>query len=271
MVVAEGAHEHPGADRDQVVGEVVVWIVQLRMPFAAAEEQHGRFRAMAETAEMAGNSNVSTHVLNVADRQAVEALPQAVIQHHGAVDGIINNAGIIQPFINVNELDYDKIERIMNINFYGTLYMIKAFLPHLLKRPEAHIANVSSMGGFIPFPGQTFYGASKAAVKLLTEGLYAELKGTNVGITVIHPGAVNTNIVVNSGVRSAEEVAAMNKDQSAQAMSAANAAAVMIEAIEKNRFRVLVGNDARFLDMFYRLAPKAAVNFITKQMSKMKL
>lgn len=225
--------------------------------------------AMAGTAELAGVSSVSAHKLNIANREAIEALPDAVINHHGAVDGIINNAGIIQPFVDVKDLDYEKIERIMNINFYGTLYMIKTFLPHLLKRPVAHIANVSSMGGFIPFPGQTFYSASKAAVKLLTEGLYSELKDTNVGVTVIHPGAVNTNIMSNSGVQSAQQEAQSKEQQSAMAMPADQAAAIIIRGIEKNKFRVLVGKDARFLDIFYRLAPRRAVNFIVKQMGKM--
>ena len=76
--------------------------------------------------------------------------------------------------------------------------MTKSFLPHLLKRPEAHIVNVSSMGGFLPVPGQTIYGASKAAVKLLTKGLHSELPGMNVKVTIIFPGAVNTNMTKNS-------------------------------------------------------------------------
>lgn len=225
---------------------------------------------MAETATLAGQNSVSTHVLNIADREAVEAFPEKVIAAHGQVDGIINNAGIIQPFMDVNDLDYERIERVMNINFYGTLYMCKSFLPHLLKRPEAYIANVSSMGGFIPFPGQTFYGASKAAVKLLTEGLYAELKDTNVHVTVIHPGAVNTNITSNSGVQSAAAEAAQKDDKASQmAMPADKAAAVMIEAIEKNKFRVMVGKDASFLDMFYRFSPQRAVKFIVKKIGAM--
>lgn len=116
-----------------------------------------------------------------------------MIDQHGKVDGIINNAGIIHPFLKVNELEYDKIKLVMDINFYGTLYMVKSFLPYLLKRPVAHIANVSSMGGFLPVPGQTIYGASKAAVKLLTEGLRAELKDTNVKVTLVFPGGVSTN------------------------------------------------------------------------------
>jgi short-subunit dehydrogenase len=185
------------------------------------------------------------------------------------VDGIINNAGIIQPFVPVNELGYDTIERIMNVNFYGTLYMIKSFLPHLLKRPEAHIANISSMGGFIPFPGQTFYGASKAAIKLLTEGLYAELRETNVGVTVVHPGAIATNIMANSGVKSTKATGDSEESQDYPALAPDKAAEVIIAAIEKNKYRVMVGSDARFLDILYRLSPRRAVNYIVKKMSGM--
>ncbi len=227
-------------------------------------------QGMKETAQSAGESNVSIHLLNISDREKVERFPDEVIRVHGCVDGLINNAGIIQPFVDVNDLGYDVIERIMNINFYGTLYMTKSFLPHLLKRPEAHIANVSSMGGFIPFPGQTFYGASKAAVKLLTEGLFAELQGTSVGVTVIHPGAVNTNIMSNSGIKSAAEEAESKKAQGNMALSASTAAAIMIDAIEKNKFRVMVGKDARLLDILYRIAPAKAVKFIVKKMGGMR-
>lgn len=227
-------------------------------------------QSMAETAMLAGESNVSIHKLNIADRASVEKFPEAVIKYHGCIDGIINNAGIIQPFEDVKDLDYEKIERIMNINFYGTLYMTKSFLPYLLKRPEAHIANVSSMGGFIPFPGQTLYGASKAAIKLLTEGLYAELRGTQVGVTVIYPGAVNTNIMSNSGVKSATEEAESKKSQGNMALSAEKAAAIMINAIEKNKFRVMVGKDARMLDILYRINPRMAIKIIVKLMSKMR-
>lgn len=150
-------------------------------------------KGIQETAVQAGIERVSFHKVDITDRNSVHYLPSQVLSQLGEVDGLINNAGIIQPFLDVKDLDYAVIEKVMNVNFYGTLYMTKAFLPELLKRPEAHIANVSSMGGFIPFPGQTVYSASKAAVKILTEGLYSELKGTNVGVTVIHPGAVNTN------------------------------------------------------------------------------
>ena len=123
----------------------------------------------------------------MSDKAAAEALPQQVIDRFGAVDGIINNAGIIQPMVPVADLDYGVIQKVLNVNFYGVLYLTKAFLPHLKARPEAHIVNTSSMGGFLPVPGQTIYGASKAAVKLFTEGLWSELADTNVKVTVVFP------------------------------------------------------------------------------------
>jgi len=225
---------------------------------------------MRETAEAAGKEKVSMHVLDISDRAAVEKLPQEVIAHHGVVDGVINNAGIIQPFVDVVELEYPVIERVFNINFYGTLYMTKAFLPKLLERPVAHIANVSSMGGFIPFPGQAIYSASKAAVKIFTEGLYSELKETNVGVTVIHPGAINTNIMTNSGVGTPASAKAAEENSSYKTLPADEAAAIMIKAIEKTKFRVTVGSDAGMLDIFYRISPKRAIDMIVKKMGGMK-
>ena len=126
---------------------------------------------------------------HITNREAVEQVAEEAVQLFGAVDGIINNAGIIQDFVSVNEMEYRTIERVMNINFYGTLYMVKSFLPHLLTRPQAHIVNVSSMGAFAPVPGQTFYGASKAAVRALTEGLMTELMDTHVEVSEVFPEA----------------------------------------------------------------------------------
>lgn len=244
--------------------ELSIQLVQKGAKVALVDIQE---EGLQETASLAGKDQVSLHVVNITDRDTVNQLPAEVIASHGAVDGIINNAGIIQPFVDVKDLDYAVIEKVMNVNFFGTLYMVKAFLPELLKRPEAHIANVSSMGGFIPFPGQTFYSASKAAVKILTEGLYSELKGTTVGVTVIHPGAVNTNIMKNSDVQSPGSATAA--EAGSKILSAEKAAAIMIDGIERNKYRVLVGKDATMLDYLYRFNPKMAVDLIVKKMKKM--
>ncbi|RKD71340.1 short-subunit dehydrogenase [Sinobaca qinghaiensis] len=215
------------------------------------------------------NEYLSTHRVNLTNREEVEALPEQVIAHHGTVDGVINNAGIIQPFINISELDIEKIQLVMDINFYGTLYMTKVFLPYLLKRPTAHITNLSSMGGFVPVPGQSIYGASKAAVKLLTEGLYSELKGTNVNVTIVFPGAVATDIIKNSGAEgdAYDSIKKANSNKKVKPFTPKEAADIIIEGMERNKYRVLAGRDSKLLDVFNRLNPKFAAGLIAKNMN----
>lgn len=226
---------------------------------------------LQKTVELAGESagKLSTHRLDITDREAVAALPERVIAEHGAVDGLINAAGIIQPFVQVHDLNYEAIERVMNVNFYGTLYVTKAFLPHLRQRPEAHITNISSMGGFLPVPGQTVYGASKAAVKLFTEGLRSELLNTKVKVTVVYPGAIGTNIAANSGVGPSVEEAEANGRSSIKPLDPRKAAEMIVEGMEQDRDRVLVGSDARLMDLIYRLSPRRAADFIFNQMKSL--
>ena len=202
-------------------------------------------------------------VLNVADRAAVERLPDQVLAHFGAIDGIINNAGVIQPFSRLNDLDYPTIERVLNVNLLGTLYVTKAFLPQLLKRPEAHIVNLSSMGGFVPVPGQTIYCAAKAAVKLLSEGLASELLDTKVGVTVVFPGAIATNIRENSGVSIPNTAA---RSGGMKPLSAANAAQVIVRGIERDAYHVFVGKDAAIMDKLQRLNTAYAARLIASKM-----
>ena len=222
--------------------------------------------SLDETVEIAAaGERLATFPCDVTDREAVAALPDQVVAALGQVDGLVNVAGIIQPFVRLNDLDYDAIERVIDVNLYGTIHTVKAFLPHLLARPAAHIANVSSMGGFLPVPGQTIYGASKAAVRLMTEGLYAELRDTPVGVTVVFPGAVRTDITGNSGVDAPGGDTA--EQESRFPMTEADAAARMIvDGIEGDRFHVFVGRDSRMLDLLVRLVPKQATHLITRQM-----
>jgi short-subunit dehydrogenase len=245
--------------------ELVLGLVRRGARVAAVDIKE---EALKETVALAGDlgSKISTHVVNIADQKAVEALPDQVIAAHGTVDGLINDAGIIQPFVRLNELTYAQIERTMNVNFYGTLYMTKTFLPILLKRPEAHIVNVSSMGGYLPVPGQTLYGASKAAVKLFTEGLNSELLGTSVRVTVVFPGAIGTNIAQNSGAMTKEQEAIAGSGKQMKTTPPPVAAATILDGMEKNKYHVYIGSDAKLMNFFTNLAPEAAVKFIYKQM-----
>ena len=151
-------------------------------------------------ATTASTDRLSTHVVDITDRAAVEALPDAVHRRTAASTAWSNVAGMIQPFVKFADLEYPQMEKVFAVNLWGVIHTCKAFLPHLVARREACIVNVSSMGALAPVPGQTMYGASKAAVKLFTEGLYSELRGTTVAVTVVFPGGVATGIAQHSGV-----------------------------------------------------------------------
>lgn len=228
-----------------------------------------RAETLAETKALtdAVGGRLETFVTDISNADEVAALPKAVEAKFGVVDVLINNAGIIQPFVKVKELSMDAANKVMAVNFTGPLMMVKAFLPGLLNRPEAHILNVSSMGAYAPVPGQSVYGASKAAVKLFTEGLRSELMGTSVGVTVVFPGAIATNIAANSGITGMSVDA--EASSSIKQTPAPVAAAAMIEAIEKGRPRICIGKDAKMMDIMTRVNPVYAAKVIYKQMASL--
>ena len=222
--------------------------------------------ALKKTSVLAGSKVefLTTLELDITNKDNVIKTVEEIIATNGPIDGLINNAGIIQPFKHLNELDVATVERIFNVNFWGMIYLAKTLLPHFMKRPEAHIVNVSSMGGFFAFPGQTAYGASKAAVKLITEGLMLELRETSINVSVVFPGAVNTNIMSNSGLREKGKSKASTRTES-RALSAEKAAKIMVDGIEKNKKRIFVGKDSRIMDMIYRINPNWAMDFIANK------
>lgn len=229
-----------------------------------------RDESLHETSAIAGaGDRLTTITLDITDRDAVGRLPEQVASDLGPADGVINVAGIIQPFIPFAELDFATIERVMNVNFYGTVNVVKAFLPGLLERPEAHVVNVSSMGGFLPVPGQTVYGASKAAVKLLSEGLYAETLDTNVRVSVVMPGGVGTEITSNSGVDIPAGAEAAAEDSNMPVTSPEDAATIILDGMESDDLHILVGRDAKTMNLAVRVAPRRATHMIQKRMKSL--
>ncbi len=218
-----------------------------------------------ETRLLAGSQaeGLTTVKLDITDRPAAQALADA----NKDLDGLVNVAGIIQPFVRVNDLGFEAIDRVMNINFFGPLNLIKAFLPGLLSRPQAHILNVSSMGSYAPVPGQTIYGASKAALNLLTEGLRSELSETNVKLTLVWPGAIGTNISQNSGV---SVPGAENMDSSKMKVtSAVEAGRMMVDAIEQGQKRIYIGGDAKFMGRLSKWSQDTAAKLIYKNLKSL--
>jgi NAD(P)-dependent dehydrogenase (short-subunit alcohol dehydrogenase family) len=247
--------------------EVVVQLLDRGARVAALDLRED---SLEETSRLAGGEDrLTLHAVDVSDKDAVSRAFAEIVSAHGHIDGLLNVAGIIQKFVPLVDLDIAEIERVMAVNFWGVVYTTKAALPHLLTRPEACVVNVSSMGGFTPVPGQTAYGASKAAVKLFTEGLYAELRGTDVAVTVVFPGAIATDISVNSGVSTPAAAAAQKEKSSFPTTPVSEAGAQMVEAVEKGPYRLTIGRDASMLDRFSRLAPQRATETIAKRMASL--
>ncbi len=245
------------------IGREVVLALLARGARVAAVDL--RADALEETERRAGaGERLSCHTADTTDRARVAALPAEVLAHHGQVDGLLNVAGIIQHFVPFAELTFEEMERVLAVNLWGVLHTTKAFLPDLLTRPEACVVNVSSMGGLAPVPGQTIYGASKAAVKLFTEGLYAELLDTPVAVTAVFPGGVGTDIATNSGAAIPGQ---QDSDMAASLTTPQDAARQIVEGVEKGSYRVVIGRDARMLDRISRLAPRRATELVAKKMA----
>ncbi|MDN3918960.1 SDR family NAD(P)-dependent oxidoreductase [Roseateles violae] len=218
--------------------------------------------SLAETAAEAAllGVRVSQHALDVAERTAVAALPAAVLDTHGQVDLLINNAGVALGglFEQIAEADFDWL---MEINFHGLVRMTRAFLPLLRDSPSAasRIVNISSIYGIVAPPGQSAYSAAKFAVRGFSNALRHELQGSKIGVTVVHPGGVATAIArsarLPTGVPDGEIRERLARVERLLRMPPARAAEIIVRGIEGGRDRVIVGADARVAALLERLFP----------------
>ena len=217
---------------------------------------------LAETRALLGNRPASTTILDVTDTAALAAWIDGAAAEFGRLDGIINNAGlsVVAPFADCPREDFD---RVMAVNFGGVVEGCRAALPHLRKADRAWLVNISSVFGMMGYPTQSAYNASKYAVRGLTEALHLELGVTDPHIAVIrvHPGGVSTNVARNSkriagmpGQRTDLDFAA--EFEKAAKTTPEQAAAIIIDGMERRRPRILIGSDARFIDWMTRLFPE---------------
>lgn len=229
---------------------------------------------LAETVGMLADYpiKVSSHILDVADKAAIEALPQQVIAEHGCVDLVFNNAGVTvdSTFEDMSEIDWDWV---MNINLQSVINSSRAFLPYLKQRPEAALINTSSIFGMITVERQSVYHTAKFAVRGFTECLVKELKGSSVQVHCVHPGHIGTNIVSNARINKSDQaqnslerlmgkLIGAGNDQTQLAaffknngMHPSRAAQIVLSGILKNRSRIFVGADAKVMDLCQRLTP----------------
>jgi short-subunit dehydrogenase len=201
---------------------------------------------------------LTTHIVDVSDEFTMRAFAQEVAAKHGRVTLLINNAGVALHG-RFEEISLDDLRWLMGINFWGVVHGVKYFLALLKKEPRAHIVNISSVFGIVAPAGQSAYSASKFAVRGFTEALRHELDGTTVFVSCVHPGGIRTAIArrarlgANAPAGSRDEAVA-RFDRLTPTMPDA-AAARILEGVERREPRILIGRDARQIDILQRIRP----------------
>ncbi|WP_334141038.1 SDR family NAD(P)-dependent oxidoreductase [Rhabdothermincola sp.] len=217
-----------------------------------------RPEGLEETAALvrAAGRTATSHLADVADADRMAELPAEVLDAHGACHVLVNNAGVTA----AGRFEAESLEDlrwIVGINVWGVVHGCRAFLPVLRRMDEAHIVNLSSMVGLLGLPQNASYSLTKGAVRSFSEALRAELISTSIGVTVVLPGAIRTNIMFGARGAEADRLARMGASRLAPlALRPPEAVARrIVRAIEKNQARVVVGPDARAVDLVSRVLP----------------
>lgn len=223
---------------------------------------------LKETADLVGTKvKVSTHRVDVSDRDQVFCFADEAERFHGGVDMVINNAGVaLGDFL--ESVPLEDFEWLMGINFWGVVYGTMAFLPLLKKRPEGHVVNISSINGILTNPNNGPYCSAKFAVKGYTETLSQEMHGSPIRVSCVHPGGIKTNIARNARFNRAMYSLSREKsislfEEELFRTTSDEAAKTIIKGIKGNRRRIMVGADAKVLDLMTRLFPVGAVKLCT--------
>jgi len=241
---------------------------------ALADRDEAGLQATAAEIGRAGSQKVTAHRVDVGEPQQIADFAEAAILAHPGLNIVVNNAGVAL-LGQFNEIDQAQMDWLMDINFWGVVHSTRAFLPHLARQREAHIVNLSSIFGIIAPPGQTAYAAAKFAVRGFSESLRHELQmaASPVRLSVVHPGGVATNIVRNSragtGVTdNARRAQTIERFDAVAKTTPAAAALRIITGIEKNQPRILIGNDARFMDLLQRFRPGSYWAVLARRIEK---
>lgn len=214
----------------------------------------------------AGGATVTAHRVDVSDPEQVESFASEVIDAHGEAHVLVNNAGVTV-FASFEEHSIEDLEWILGVNLWGVLYGCKFFLPHLKAAGEGHIVNLSSVFGIIAPPLQTSYVATKFAVRGFSESLRAELAEHHIGVTSVHPGAIQTNIVRDARLVTDTHSELRNSTQrlfDRLGTTPEVVAARVVKAIEQNSPRVLITREAHVADALKRLMPATTDGIVAR-------
>jgi NAD(P)-dependent dehydrogenase (short-subunit alcohol dehydrogenase family) len=213
--------------------------------------------------EAAGHGvEASEHVVDVSLREAMARLPEQVVERHGAVHVLVNNAGVACD-ASFENASLEQVDRVVDVNIWGVVHGCKFFLPYLRRAGRAGIANVASLYALTGIPLQTAYTMSKFAVRGFSESLRVELAGTGIGVTCVYPGGYATNIVTSAYLEPADGLdswRARNVARYPHFRDPRHAARRIVRGIERDQPRVLLGLETRLVDAIARLAPEVTAD-----------
>ena len=227
---------------------------------------------LANTAKSVGGAGVrvTTDVLDVADPEAPRAFAKTVRANHGGADLLFNNAGVAVGGL-FSQVKPEAFDRVLEVNFHAVVRMTRAFLPLLRKADEARLVNISSIFGIVAPPGQTAYSASKFAVRGFSMALAHELEGSPVGVTVVHPGGVNTRIaedaIMPPGATNAQISEQLERARKGLVMAPPEAAEIILRGVSNRKRRVFVGRDAHTLMWMERILPTRYMGLLKHRLS----
>jgi len=258
MTVIRGAAAITGA-ASGIGRALAIELAQRGCDLALADRDEAGLKSLAT--ELGAQRKISVHRVDVGEPDDIAQFATEAIAAHPALNIVVNNAGVAL-MGTFEEIDQAQMEWLFDINFWGVVHGTRAFLPHLKTRGEAHIVNISSIFGIIAPPGQSAYAAAKFAVRGFSESVRHELAvaGSPVKLSVVHPGGVATSIARSSrtgvGVTdNARRAQMIDRFETAARTTPKDAALRIIRGIEKNEPRILIGNDARFMDILQRFRP----------------
>lgn len=221
---------------------------------------------LAATVELARQANPKVKItftkVDTANRDSVYAWAEQTAADHGRINLIFNNAGVALSTL-LEKVKREDFEWIMNINFWGVVWGTQAFMPHLRASGDGHVINTSSLFGLLSAPFNGCYNASKFAVRGYTEALRLELEmvAAPVSATCVHPGGIRTSIAKSARIdENMQAVTGLDREESIKRFdkmldmtTARSAALEILRAVEKNKRRVVIGADAKLLDMVVRV------------------
>jgi NAD(P)-dependent dehydrogenase (short-subunit alcohol dehydrogenase family) len=231
---------------------------------------------LSATAQSVGKDRIETHVLDVSQPDEIAAFAKQIIP---MLDGrplvLINNAGVALDCGSFSNTTLEDFEWLLSINLWGVIRMTKSFLPYLLQQNSGHIVNISSVFGLAGIADQSAYCTAKFGVRGFTETLRMELFDTNVKTLCVHPGGIKTNIAsaARIGGEVTEEIHQKNSvafNENLAITTSQEAARQILEAIRKDKKKLVIGKDGRQIDFITRLMPIGYTKIFKKMLDAAK-